>query len=373
MPLCWKYSIYIILLSTWLLYTLYAVKARLDVAHSLHLNKKTTNSVVADSIILVPNARDGNALTEYKDSLVVNFTLPRRLSAIADSQCPDGFWNDDELMWNNSKTNQSRITKFEQFVKAKEWNSKKLDDQPVFVTAASSNHFQEIMELFNNFNDLRQRFSRVWVLYFFNLGLSKKEEEEVRIMCNCSVRTFHFDQYPNHVKNLKGYAFKPLVIQIIARKHKFVVWMDSSTRFKKADINILLDEGKKRGVLVTQAGGTVARRTLPTMFQYFSTHPCRFRNLPELQSGFIILYLNPFVIHRIVWPWIRCALELGCMIPAVNPEIYLKCKTYGNVYGECHRFDQSALGILLYTSYGKHISEHTFHWNNNMYLSFINH
>ncbi|WAR04074.1 hypothetical protein MAR_010632 [Mya arenaria] len=339
MPLCWKYLIYIILISTLgLLYTLYAVKTRLDVAHSHHLNKKTTNSVVADSIILVPNARDGNALTEYKDSLVVNFTLPRRLSAIADSLCPDGFWNDDELMWNNSKTNQSRITEFEQFVKAKEWNSKELDDQPVFVTAASSNHFQEIVEMFNNFNDLRQRLSRVWALYFFNLGLSRKEEEA-----------------------------------IIARKHKFVVWMDSSTRFKKADINILLDEGKKRGVIVTQTGGTVARRTLPTMFQYFSTHPCRFRNLPELQSGFIILYLNPFVIHRIFWPWIRCALELGCMIPAVNPEMYLKCNTYGNVYGECHRFDQSALGILLYTSYGKHISEHTFHHRNNMYLSFINH
>ncbi|XP_052815587.1 uncharacterized protein LOC128242469 isoform X2 [Mya arenaria] len=354
MPLRWKYSIYIIVIFTGLLYTLYAVKARLDGAYSIRLNKKTTNS-------------------EYTDSLVVNITLPQRLSAIADLQCPDGFWNDDELMWNNSKANQPRITEFEQFVKAKEWNSKKLDYQPVFVTAASSNHFQEVMGMFNSFNDLQQRLNRVWVLYFFNLGLSKKEEEQVQNMCNCTVKTFHFDQYPEHVKHLKGYAFKPLVIEIIARNHKFIVWMDSSTRFKKADLYTLLVTGKKEGVIVTQTGGTVARRTLPSMFQYFSTHPCRFRNLNELQSGFIIFYLNPFVIHRIFWPWIRCALELGCMIPVLNPDMYLKCNTYGNVYGECHRYDQSALGILLYTSYGKQISEHTIHWSKNPYMTFINH
>ncbi|WAR04050.1 hypothetical protein MAR_010608 [Mya arenaria] len=92
------------------------------------------------------------------------------------------------------------------------------------------------------------------------------------------------------------------------------------------------------------------------MFQYFDTYPCRFRTLPELQGGFLIFYMDPLIIHRIFWPWIRCALEFGCMVPDLNPERYLRCNRCGNVFGECHRFDQSALSILLYTVYGKHIN-----------------
>ncbi|XP_052798011.1 uncharacterized protein LOC128230055 [Mya arenaria] len=227
-----------------------------------------------------------------------------------------------------------------------------------------------MIEMLQNFNDLRQRLHRNWMLYFFNLGLSAKEVEEVQKVCNCTIKRFPFNQYPEHCKHLHGYAFKPLAIEIIARKHNFVVWIDASVRFKHADVNILLDKGKNVGVIVTQGGGSVARRTLPSMFQYFDTYPCRFRTLPELQGGFLIFYMDPLIIHRIFWPWIRCALEFGCMVPDLNPERYLRCNRCGNVFGECHRFDQSALSILLYTVYGKHISEHTIHYSENMYMYF---
>ncbi|WAR04071.1 hypothetical protein MAR_010629 [Mya arenaria] len=97
----------------------------------------------ADSICF-PNAADGYARSEYKGSVVENYTLPRRLSAITnDTHCPDGFWKDDELTWENSTAIPTRIAEYEQFVKAKEWTSGKSDDKPVFITGLSAKEVEE--------------------------------------------------------------------------------------------------------------------------------------------------------------------------------------------------------------------------------------
>ncbi|XP_052772562.1 uncharacterized protein LOC128211610 [Mya arenaria] len=129
---------------------------------------------------------------------------------------------------------------------SKEWTSGKSDDLPVFIIGASSNHFQEMIKMLHNFNNLRN------------------------------------------------------------------------------DLNELEPEAQKH---------------------LLTTHP-----------------------SKLMWGY--CLGKFGCMVPDLNPEKYLACNKYGNVFGECHRFDQSVLSILLYTVYGKHISEHTMHYSENMYMSF---
>ncbi|WAR20675.1 hypothetical protein MAR_014649 [Mya arenaria] len=86
-----------------LLYILYKAYARLDAANSIRS---------------FPNAANGYTRSGYKVSVVVNYTLPRRLSAITnDTHCPDGFWKDDELTWENSTAIPTQIAEYEQFVK----------------------------------------------------------------------------------------------------------------------------------------------------------------------------------------------------------------------------------------------------------------
>ena len=47
--------------------------------------------------------------------------------------------------------------------------------------------------------------------------------------------------------------------------------------------------------------------------------------------------------HVIRW-WFLCALEQACIAPTTD----LLCKFHGkSEYGHCHRYDQSALNILL--------------------------
>ena len=37
---------------------------------------------------------------------------------------------------------------------------------------------------------------------------------QLELTCDCDVRTFPFDQLPSHVRLLKGYAWKPVCIQV---------------------------------------------------------------------------------------------------------------------------------------------------------------
>ena len=37
---------------------------------------------------------------------------------------------------------------------------------------------------------------------------------QIRHLCNCTYRMFPFDDYPSHVRILKGAAWKPIVIQV---------------------------------------------------------------------------------------------------------------------------------------------------------------
>ncbi|XP_052783055.1 uncharacterized protein LOC128219283 [Mya arenaria] len=226
---------------------------------------------------------------------------------------------------------------------------------PVFVTAASSNHFTEVLGLIENMNAVVRRWMPHFTLYIFNLGLNNTELNQIRNVCRCHILRFPFDRFPDHVRVLFGYTFKPLSIQLIAKDHPFLVWMDTSVRFKSVDPRPMFRSCRHQGVVGVKGSGSIARRTLPNTFAYFNKEPCAFRKLPEIQATFIVLTVDRFVSESIIKPWVGCALTPGCMLPQPDPQPYINCFTHGDVYGECHRFDQSVLGILLYANYGSDI------------------
>jgi len=118
------------------------------------------------------------------------------------------------------------------------------------------------------------------------------------------------------------------------------------------DPALLFELGRRQQVTATDHDGSIARRTLPNTFTYFNHDPCTFILLPEIQATFIMFYVDEFVRSRILRPWVGCALTPGCMQPAPNPSPYIDCFNHGEVFGDCHRFDQSILNILLYTNFG---------------------
>ncbi|KAH3730690.1 uncharacterized protein LOC127852848 [Dreissena polymorpha] len=229
---------------------------------------------------------------------------------------------------------------------------------PVFVTGTSSNHFRESMQMLDNFRHTVRKVIPGAKLIFYNLGLTAKEVQLLKSMCDLEMRDFPFEKYPDHVKLLYGYAFKPIAIQTVLNEHPLVLWLDSSVRFTQNNLVELFDDANRLDLICTGGDGTVAGRTLASTFWYFNIEPCAFRSLPEIQGGFVIFKRTEFIENKIVKPWVACGLTMGCMMPDTTPRKYLSCERNVYVYADCHRFDQSVLAILLYTTYGTRLEQH---------------
>ncbi|KAH3822327.1 uncharacterized protein LOC127831637 [Dreissena polymorpha] len=200
------------------------------------------------------------------------------------------------------------------------------DAEPVIVTAASNNHFPETIGLFANLNlVLRKMKSNVKVI-FYDLGLESKNRKWMKAFCNCEYRQFPFNKFPEHVKILNGYAFKPLAIMMVLNEYPFAIWMDTSIRFKQVNISQLFEDARQMNIIGVEGEIAIARITLPGTFSHFDKQPCKFINLTDIQSGFLIARATPFVVKNILKPWVACALLLDCMVPRDGYLPYLFCK-----------------------------------------------
>jgi len=145
---------------------------------------------------------------------------------------------------------------------------------------------------------------------------------------------------------------------MVAKEYHFVFWMDASIRFHSSSIGSTLQQAKRTGLLFSVGDGAVAMRTYPATFQYLNEEPCTFRDTVEVYATFVIIFANTMITEHILKPWTSCALALGCMLPDTDTWNYIHCGHHGYVYHDCHRFDQSVLGILTYRLFNNELEDH---------------
>lgn len=212
---------------------------------------------------------------------------------------------------------------------------------PTFVTALSDNHYKEFLGLNKNLTALRKTKYPTLTLIVYDIGLSKKNAKMVRKNCDCIFRSFPFEMFPIHVRNLRGYTWKPIIIQLMLQEFEFVMWLDTSIRLIKTDPYFL--RAKCLGIQLFGGEGSIAVRTQTRLFEHFNEDQCMF-NYPEIQTGIVIIYRTYFMLNYIMKPWVACALEYGCM-DFPNSSRFLNCTTDWTL-SNCHRFEQSTLGII---------------------------
>ncbi|RUS78724.1 hypothetical protein EGW08_013511 [Elysia chlorotica] len=233
----------------------------------------------------------------------------------------------------------------------------------IIVSAISSNHYLEGQAmLYNLHHNLFPHLTNFTFVYY-NLGLTPAQRRYLANICRCVMIDFPFEMFPDFVSALKCYTWKPLIVNAAIQRAELVFWVDASIRFHPDPRRLLalLDRGRERGVQVGWSRTTISKTTLQSMFHFFGDEACAYVPYNQGLSG-VAIFHNEQLIRRVVLePWAACALSDQCMCPQSGVDLFqVRISCHENVgenfYGVCHRFDQSALSILLTKLYQENVN-----------------
>jgi len=255
-------------------------------------------------------------------------------------------------------------------------------------------------------------------ILLFDLGLSRKDKTILHRRCNstqCSPSEFQFSEWPNHVKDLKLKAYRPIIVQLALRESSLVLWMDIDCRFSTNDLSVWMVKVKSSGVVAwaadppTKGGKSSAldgmrlemgdavpttALTHPRMFEYFPQVKKEDYEFQHMVSGRgLLFYLSPEVEeHQLVdtpappaaasagpppgltsalmLPWLKCVLIEDCINPIGAQSTGCRFdKKPQYRYSGCHSYDVSAFNIVLGEMFGFHESRYL---SNRTFISRLN-
>ena len=228
-----------------------------------------------------------------------------------------------------------------------------LFDHLVILTAFSDNHFEEAKDMIASMQTCLP--DKKIIVY--DLGLSSKKKEEVRKYCNVELRSFPFENYKqSHMKKLSSYAWKPIIVKLVSQEYDVIMYGDASLRMKTCKMSKALDHLLKYPLLdlypITLRAIEFTHDGMMEYLQY-PKHRKDIAQLQSLQSGGFLIWANSVMQEKLIEPWLDCALHQECIAPKGSK--LWPChftKVHDGHYIGCHRYDQSALNLILAREFG---------------------
>ena len=224
----------------------------------------------------------------------------------------------------------------------------------VCVTAFSDNHFDEAKDLIAGFQTCLP--DKPIIVY--DLGLNSGHRKEIGSYCNVELRSFPFEDYENltHVKRLHNYAWKPIITKQMSLEYEVILYGDSSLRMKSCNITKALAYLFKFPFLdIYPLDYRAIEFTHDGMIEYLHYPESRkaMAHVETLQGGCWLMWANTVMKDKLIEPWLDCALHGECIAPegAKKLPCHFTNKHDGH-YVDCHRFDQSALNLILAREFG---------------------
>ncbi|CAL1525839.1 unnamed protein product [Lymnaea stagnalis] len=225
----------------------------------------------------------------------------------------------------------------------------------IFLSASSSNHYDEMQAMFHNLHTVVFPILPNITVVLFDIGLTEEQRMRTERNCRCHLLRFPVEKFPPHMKENICYSWKPVIIRATMEKaRQILVYQDASIRWSPNIIKVL-NRTRTFGLQYHRSDfiSRISLHTMREMFDYFGESPCAFSPFPEIEANNGMYKNDPFVIHAVLEPWARCALEPSCICP-VPPATVVNCNK-PVAEPRCHRFDQSAMGILTTKLFNKDI------------------
>ncbi|XP_023334208.1 uncharacterized protein LOC111705776 [Eurytemora carolleeae] len=216
-------------------------------------------------------------------------------------------------------------------------------------------------------------------ILIYDLGASRYEKELMNKICNsslCTITEFEFSLWPNHVKDFKLKAYRPIGVQLALKEKNLVLWLDIDYRLNTNDLSSWLRKVKEYGVVAwsqdpltkdglksEKLGATpTTSLTHPRMFEYFPHVKKEDFEFQHMVSGECLLFSSVFpssspspspsslspLASGLILPWIKCVLIEDCINPIGAQSTGCRFdKKPQYRYSGCHSYDVSALNIVL--------------------------
>lgn len=216
---------------------------------------------------------------------------------------------------------------------------------PTIVTGSSSNHFLESLEMLRSLDEVVRPEYRAIEVFYYDLGLERAEHQAVKNSCNCTVVKFPFEMYPAHVRRLKGYSWKPIIVKMMLQIRQFVMWMDASIQFTGSNLDPLFIQAKQHGVMMWHNVWSLPAHIHQDTFNFLEETP--YKDFTEYHAGLVLFHNSHKIVKNyILDPWVKCALIEECMMTKHDELELLECPNH-TTFHVCHSFDQAILSLLI--------------------------
>lgn len=228
------------------------------------------------------------------------------------------------------------------------------DKTVAVVTGFSENHFTESVDMIASI----QRYSPTSPIIVYDLGISDSSRKTLQSFCHVKIRTFPFDKYPSHVRNLEACAWKPIIVQEVLQEFSKVLYGDASIRLMQ-EIGNLLQLLETASPIIGQStapSGPAGSYTHDGTLQYFNISRDKYKDVDMFAATYILIKRNPIIEETIIPQWVSCAMDVGCISPSGAkkwPCLTRLQENDHNAFIGCHRYDQSALSIVLFKTFGR--------------------
>lgn len=226
------------------------------------------------------------------------------------------------------------------------------------ISLVSDNHFDEVVGMIATVHKVMPKRSVI----VYDGGLSKKHKTMLGSFCRTIVRAYRSDLYGVLVGNLWEYRFKPLLIHSAIDEFGGAVYADSSIRFHRPVTDIpLLQHGYGFVTFGPASTSPIHAFTHDTMLKYFGVSRDDVTNATIAIGGINVWLDRQFAQEVVLWQWFRCVLDKNCIAPngaKLSPCDFALGKIPGRYIG-CHRFDQSALSVILLKTFHNRFGDGT--------------
>lgn len=135
------------------------------------------------------------------------------------------------------------------------------------------------------------------------------------------------------------------------KDHPGVLWMDTSVRLTSKEFSKTFTQlNETMGILMLSTSEPAHSNFATThegMYTYLPTDEERMKQVTMRETGAMLIFKSKEVSVFVLWWWYHCAMTKGCIAPVNELVCDFKEGDMFKEYAGCHRFDQSAMNILL--------------------------